>query len=168
MAWKVVFDGWPSGYYLSYLPFKFHVMSPFSRCLKELRLKRGYRQKELAHHLGYEPSYLSALERSEKGPPRRDFVNRLIQGLELDASEQQLLDAALKASRRQVSLPARASDSEYALLHRLESQLGRLHPLQIQLIELVLQIPEIRYETDQIPRTGIAVRHIATREEPRM
>lgn len=34
-------------------------MSPFSRYLKALRTRRGLRQKELAHQLGYEPSYIS-------------------------------------------------------------------------------------------------------------
>lgn len=117
-------------------------MSPFSIFLKQLRLSRGYKQKELAEHLGYEASYLSSLERSEKGPPRQDFIQRLIRGLELNDNEQMELAQALKASRRQLSLPARASEREYALLHQLEPQLGNLAPLQIQLIELVLQIPK--------------------------
>lgn len=117
-------------------------MSPFSILFKQFRLSRGYKQKELADRLGYEPSYVSALERSEKGPPRQDFIQRLIRGLELNEKEQAELARALKASRRQVSLPPRASEREYALLHQLEPQLGKLDPLQIQLIELVLQIPK--------------------------
>lgn len=116
-------------------------MSPFSRYLKELRISRGLRQKELAFKLGYEPSYISALERSEKGPPRQDFIERLIRGLDLDGDEQAALVAALKASKRQISLPTRASEREYALLHQLEPQLGKLNLLQIQLIELALQLP---------------------------
>lgn len=116
-------------------------MSPFSRFLKALRLKRGYRQKQLAWHLGYEPSYLSALERSEKGPPRRDFIDRLIKGLDLDEVEKAELEQALHASRRQLTLPVRASDEEYALVRLLEPQLGNLLPVQIELIELALRIP---------------------------
>ena len=117
-------------------------MSPFSILLRQLRLRRGYKQKELADRLGYEPSYLSALERSEKGPPRQDFIQRLIRDLNLNENEQAELTRALKASRRQVSLPARASEREYALLHQLEPHLGNLDPIQIQMIELVLQIPK--------------------------
>ena len=117
-------------------------MSPFSIFLRQLRLSRGYKQKELADRLGYEPSYLSALERSEKGPPRQDFIQRLIRDLQLNESEQAELTRALKASRRQVSLPARASEREYALLHQLEPHLGNLDPVQIQMIELVLQMPK--------------------------
>lgn len=116
-------------------------MSPFALYLRKLRLHRGYKQKELAYLLGYEPSYISALERGEKGPPKQDFINRLIRGFELTEEEQATLAQALKLSRRHISLPPRASEREYTLLHQLEPQLGHLSPLQIQLIELALHIP---------------------------
>lgn len=116
-------------------------MSPFARYLKTLRLARGLKQKELAFHLGYEPSYLSALERGEKGPPKEDFVGRLIRGLALDEEEQAQLRQAVATSRRQIWLPAQASEREYALIHQLEPQLGHLDPVQIQLIGLALSIP---------------------------
>lgn len=118
-------------------------MSPFARFLKDLRGERGYRQKELAHHLGYEPAYLSALERGDKGPPRQGFINRLIRGLSLSQEEQAALQAALKASRRQFSLPHHASDAEFEMIHRLAPQLGRLHPVQVQLIQIALSLPEV-------------------------
>ncbi|OHC72440.1 MAG: hypothetical protein A3H93_05790 [Rhodocyclales bacterium RIFCSPLOWO2_02_FULL_63_24] len=116
-------------------------MSPFARYLLVLRKSRDLRQRDLAHLLGYEQSYLSALERSEKGPPRKDFIQRLISGLKLNEDEQAGLVEALNASRRQISLPAKASEREYQLLRALEPKLGQLHPLQIQLIELVLKLP---------------------------
>jgi len=116
-------------------------VSPFSRYLKTLRIHRGIRQKDLAYQLGYEPSYLSALERSEKGPPKEDFVHRLISGLCLDDEEQAELLRTLKLSRRQISLPPQASEDEYRLIHEIEPQLGHLSPLQIQLIKLALRLP---------------------------
>ncbi|WP_184415265.1 helix-turn-helix domain-containing protein [Rhodocyclus tenuis] len=116
-------------------------MSPFAIYLRALRKQRGLRQNELARRLGYEPSYISALERSDKGPPKQDFVDRLIRILALSDEEQLALSQALRLSRRQISLPFRASEREYVLLHQLEPQLGRLTPLQIHLIELALQIP---------------------------
>lgn len=119
-------------------------MSPFAIYLRALRKQRGLRQNELAIRLGYEPSYISALERSDKGPPKQDFVERLIRGLALSAEEQAALGNALKLSRRHISLPSRASEREYALLHHLAPQLGHLNLLQIQLIELALQIPVIQ------------------------
>lgn len=116
-------------------------MSPFACYLKILRKGRGLRQKQLAELLGYEPSYLSSIERSEKGPPKEDFIRRLINGLCLDEAEQADLQKALKLSRRQVSLPPKASEEEYGLIHELEPQLGRLSPLQIHLIRLALRLP---------------------------
>lgn len=116
-------------------------MSPFSYFLKDVRSARGMRQNQLAKLLGYEPSYISALERSEKGPPKQDFIDRLIRGLELTDQEQAALAKALKLSRRHISLPSRASEREYTLLHQLEPQLGHLSSIQIQLIELALHLP---------------------------
>lgn len=117
-------------------------MSPFSRYLKDLRIRRGFRQKELAHNLGYEPSYLSALERSEKGPPKKDFIERLIRGLELTDDEITALNEALQASRRQLVLPPKASDEEYAFVKLLAPRLGHLNHLQLQLMSLALCLPE--------------------------
>ena len=117
-------------------------MSPFSLLLKEFRVSRGLKQIELAERLGYEPSYLSALERSEKGPPRQDFMRRLIRGLQLNDDEQNRLAGALRDSCRQVSLPARSSLLEYEFLKRLRPQLGSLHPLQLELLDIALRIPE--------------------------
>lgn len=95
-------------------------MSPFSILLRQLRVSRRLKQKEMANHLGYEPSYISALERGNKGPPKQDFINRFIQGLQLTEEEQATLAQALRLSRRHISLPSRASEREYALLHQLE------------------------------------------------
>lgn len=100
------------------------------------------RQKELAWRLGYEPSYLSALERSRKGPPRQDFILRLIRGLELSEEEIRQLHQAVQDSRRHVVLPVWASDDEYALIRLLERQLGRLSPAQIRMMEFALQFTE--------------------------
>lgn len=124
-------------------------MNPFAHFLKQIRGKRGYRQKELAHRLGYEPSYLSALERGEKGPPRRDFITRLIRGLSLDEEEQATLDEALKSSRRQFSIPRCASDTEFEMVHQLVPKLGNLKPLQIQLIQIALSMPQVCGDTQK-------------------
>lgn len=116
-------------------------MSPFAYFLKTVRKNRRLRQNQLAELLGYEPSYISSLERSEKGPPKEDFIRRLINGLYLDEAEQADLQKALKLSRRQIALPPKANVEEYGLIHELEPQLGQLSPLQIHLIRLALRLP---------------------------
>lgn len=116
-------------------------MSPFAIYLRALRLSRGLKQQDVARLLGYEPSYLSALERSAKGPPRQAFVARLVRVLRLSSVEQADLHEALRKSRRQVCLPWTASLEEYELMRELEPQLGRLNSAQVALIRHVLALP---------------------------
>lgn len=142
-------------------------MSPFSLLLKEFRVSRGLKQIELAERLGYEPSYLSALERSEKGPPRQDFITRLIRGLQLSDDEQNRLAGALRDSCRQVSLPARSSLLEYDFLKRLRPQLGNLHPMQLELFDIALRIPEVMGRDFPRPVPGDSG-HSAKAEVPKM
>lgn len=142
-------------------------MSPFSLLLRELRVSRGLKQIEMADLLGYEPSYLSALERSEKGPPRHDFVRRLIQGLQLNDDEQTRLTVALRDSCRQVSLPARACIREYDFLNRLRPQLGSLHPLQLELLDIALRIPDAMGQNFAKQGSGESG-HSARAEVPKM
>ncbi|WP_082149540.1 helix-turn-helix domain-containing protein [Bordetella pseudohinzii] len=116
-------------------------MSPFAIYLRALRLSRGLKQQDVARLLGYEPSYLSALERSAKGPPRQAFIARLVRVLGLSSAEQAELNEALIRSKRQVCLPWTASLEEYELIRELEPQLGRLNSAQIALIRHVLTLP---------------------------
>lgn len=141
-------------------------MSPFSLLLRQFRLSRGLKQIELAERLGFEPSYLSALERSEKGPPRQDFIRKLIRGLDLNEAEQDELARALRDSCRQVSLPAKSSSEEYAFVRRLRPQLGSLHPLQLKLLDLALQIPDAFPETRKDDPAGLC--RPSSQEAPKM
>lgn len=53
-------------------------MSPFARQLHELRLRHGIRQNELAELIGYDQTYISALEVGLKGPPTPEFVDKVV------------------------------------------------------------------------------------------
>jgi transcriptional regulator with XRE-family HTH domain len=66
-------------------------MSPFSHFLHDLRMRLEIRQAELAELVGYEQSYISALEVGLKGPPTQEFIARLIHALSLSPAEQQHL-----------------------------------------------------------------------------
>lgn len=91
--------------------------------------------------VGYEQSYVSALELGLKGPPTDEFVKKLIGVLKLSLEEQQTLTEAVAASQRKISIPTDASAEVYWLCHRLQQQLERLHPVQIELIETALSLP---------------------------
>ena len=116
------------------------AVSPFSKFLIETRKRRGLGQGQLAMLLGYEQSYLSAIERSKKRPPKQDFIERLIRGLSFNDEEKSELAKALEKSRRQVRLPCSASLEEYELLHELEPRVGHLCPAQIEIIRQVLNL----------------------------
>lgn len=77
-------------------------MSPFSHFLHELRLQHQIRQSELAELLGYEQSYISALEVGIKGPPTEEFVEKLITALDLPPTAQLELREAIAASDRKL------------------------------------------------------------------
>lgn len=115
-------------------------MSPITTLLRELRTQFGLRQAELAEQIGYEQSYLSALEIGTKGPPPPEFIERLISVLNLDENWKQKLADALDASQRKIVLSATAPEPVYRLLNELRSNLDSLRPVQIELIRIALKL----------------------------
>lgn len=116
-------------------------MSPFSQRLKSHRIERGLRQSELAELVGYEQSYVSALEMGIKGPPTEEFVGQLINALKLSSEEQEALHEAVAASQRKIIVPHEATPEIFWLCHKLRQQIDQLHPAQINLIEMALNLP---------------------------
>ncbi|HBD37908.1 MAG TPA: hypothetical protein DC084_30440 [Cupriavidus sp.] len=117
-------------------------MSPFSFLLNKLRLENGLRQADLAERMGYEQTYLSALEVGAKGPPTRQFVERLIYVLDLDKSMATQLFEAWDDSQRQIEIPPYASRDTYLTLNLLRRKIDQLHPAQLEVIRLALQLPD--------------------------
>lgn len=117
-------------------------MSPFSSTFRELRIFCGLRQAEFATRLGYEQSYISAIEVGTKGPPTIDFVARLITCLELDEDWQKRLLDALEVSQRKIILPSEAPEDVYKMFNELRRQLNDLHPAQVELMQIALRLPE--------------------------
>lgn len=79
-------------------------MSPFAHFLHDLRMRRNVRQADLAELMGYEQSYISALEIGLKGPPTPEFLSRLVAALSLSPDEQAQLQLAADASQRKLVL----------------------------------------------------------------
>jgi transcriptional regulator with XRE-family HTH domain len=124
-------------------------MSPFAYILRDLRIHRKLLQKDAAEMLGYEQSYISALENGSKGPPKQEFINKLIVKFGLDKHEQEQLRVALQKSKRKLIVPLAADIAEYELCHQLDAQLGRLLPKQIELIKFALSLRELCYDSKQ-------------------
>lgn len=51
-------------------------------------MRHGMRQGDLAEAMGYEQTYISALEIGSKGPPTDEFIERAIKALQLGDAEQ--------------------------------------------------------------------------------
>ncbi|NHZ82266.1 helix-turn-helix domain-containing protein [Massilia sp. CCM 8695] len=117
-------------------------MSPFSAAFRELRIFCGLRQSEFAARLGYEQSYISAIELGTKGPPTDAFIERLVERLELDEAWRGRLCSALEESQRKIVLPSEATESVYKMFNELRRQLGTLHPAQVELMQMALKLPE--------------------------
>ena len=115
-------------------------MSPFSHMLYEIRMRHDMRQSELAELMGFDQSYISALESGLKGPPAQDFVNRLCDALKLSEEEQRDVHEAADASERKLVLPADASRDAFLLCKDLREQISDLHPAEIRLIRDVLRL----------------------------
>jgi transcriptional regulator with XRE-family HTH domain len=115
-------------------------MSPFSHFLHELRLRHQIRQSELAELLGYEQSYISALEVGIKGPPTEEFIKKLITALALPHSEQVELHEIIAASDRKLALSVDSPQPLYWMLKGLREQLDNLHPVQVKLIQDALAL----------------------------
>jgi len=124
-------------------------MSPFAYILRDLRVHRKLLQKDAAEILGYEQSYISALENGSKGPPKQEFINKLIVKFGLDKDEEAKLRVALKKSKRKLVVPLSADVAEYELCHQLDTQLGQLLPKQIELIKFALNLRELCYDSKQ-------------------
>lgn len=115
-------------------------MSPFSRYLHQLRMQHGIRQAKLAELMGYEQSYISALEVGSKGPPTEEFIKRLINSLGLPPNVQEELRLASDASHRKLIIPADVPEETYWLMHDFREHIGELRPVQIRLIREILGI----------------------------
>jgi transcriptional regulator with XRE-family HTH domain len=99
------------------------------------------RQADFAAKLGYEQSYISAIELG-KGPPGGDFIDRLIERLQLSDMWEARLRAALDESQRKIVLPVGASEDVYKLFNALRRQVDTLRPVQLELIQIALRLPD--------------------------
>jgi len=115
-------------------------MSPFSILFRHTRDKSGLRQKDLAELLGYEQSYVSAVEIGTKGPPTPEFVQKLISVLALNEVEARQLWEAMDASQRKIQIPSDAPEDIFLLGHELRKQIDHLHPSQVEAMLAILRL----------------------------
>lgn len=107
------------------------------------------RQGELAKLLGYHQGYVSALEVGLKGPPPEQFIEKLIDVLQLAADEQEELRLAVAASDRKVVIDAEAPTDVFWMLAALRDRMPHLHPAQVKMIREIVELPDQLAKRDQ-------------------
>lgn len=122
-------------------------MSPFSESMHSLRVRHGLRQVELSKLIGYEQSYISALEVGLKTPPTDEFVERFATAMQLTENEQKALRAAAQASERKLVIAPDAPADIFWLLSDLRQEISRLTPAQVRMIREILALRGTLHET---------------------
>jgi len=102
----------------------------------------GICQTVLADMLGYEQTYISALEVGKKGPPTQEFVDKLITALNLSGEERDRIFEAYEASCRKLVIDNDMPQDVYWLLRDLKKHLHGLAKTQIKLIRQILVLNE--------------------------
>lgn len=132
--------------------------SPFSIFFRDFRYRQGWSQQEVADQLGFEQAYISAIELGKKSPSA-GFVKKMVGGLCLSDRDQQMLDVAVKKSKRKYVLPNEIPTETYYLCSELWEKIDKLHPAQIRAIRDLIRIDEEMAEQPRYP-----VRRIYQRE----
>jgi predicted transcriptional regulator len=117
-------------------------MSPFASTLHTLRMQHGICQTELAELLGYEQTYISALEVGKKGPPTQEFVEKLILALNISGEERERLLEAVDASSRKLVIDNDMPQDVYWLLRDFKRHLHDLSLVQIQLLRQIIVLKD--------------------------
>lgn len=117
-------------------------MSPFASLLHEIRMKHRISQSELADIIGYEQTYISALEVGKKGPPTPEFIDRLILALEMSPAESQQLRDAADASQRKLVISPDMPQDVYLMIRSLRKWLPDISGDQIKLITDILELTD--------------------------
>lgn len=115
-------------------------MTPFSITLKDIRNFRELKQKECADILGWEPSYLSALETGNRPPPKTKGLNCIVKRLSLTDLEAKELYLAADQSREVLRVPKKIGLKQRETLLRFTECLPILTNQQIEIISLTLNI----------------------------
>lgn len=110
----------------------------FSVMLKSIRTSQGYKQFEYAKILGCEPSYLSALERGKKDPPKPDKLEKLIQRMNLSAEQAQNLRNAAEYRINNIKIPRESNEIVREMLVQLNKKISSITNYQAKLISHVL------------------------------
>lgn len=115
--------------------------SPVSIFLRDFRLRVGMTQLDLAHDMGYEQAYVSALELGIRSPSQ-EFLAVLVTKLEMNEQDRNELEVAIADSRRRFVLTPEASTKTFRFCNALWERLDRLHPAVVDAMHNMLIVAD--------------------------
>lgn len=102
-------------------------MTPFGLKIRELRLKKGVTQRELAKALGVSPAYLSALENGKRGRPSWPLVQGIITYFGAIWDDAEEIETLARLSHPKVTIDtSRLSPKATEVANRLSETIQRL------------------------------------------
>lgn len=116
------------------------MSSPFSIYFRNLRMRLGMRQSELARKLGCEQSYISAIELGNKAPSQ-ELLEKLTTLYLTDRDYEEMMTAARESNRRFI-LPTEVPPDTYHLCNELWAKIGDLYPAQITAIRELIKLDD--------------------------
>lgn len=115
-------------------------MTPFGHALRELRMRKGVRQSDMAAAIGVSAAYLSALEHGHRGKPSFDFLQRVAGYFNIIWDEAENLFMLAEVSDPRVVIDTRDLPAEYtAFANRLAKEIRTLSPDMIEHLAKVLE-----------------------------
>lgn len=130
------------------------MASPISIFLRELRLRAGLTQLQLAHQLGYEQGYVSSIELGLKSPSV-EFLGRLVPAMKVSEKDQERMAVAVKQSNRHFTLSPEVSTQTFLFCAALWEKIERLHPTLLATLHEMLKIDDLMADRPRIQPTRI-------------
>ena len=140
------------------------IGTPRVSLLRDLRLRAGLSQEELAERAGISARSISDIERGDQVRPFPATVRRLAEGLDLDPQEQAqftecLLDRSLPAPQRRSRPSLELTQQAVGLPHPLTTLIGRKREIAAILGLLAAGLPRLLVLTGPggVGKTRLAV-----------
>ncbi|WP_269933180.1 helix-turn-helix domain-containing protein [Aminobacter sp. HY435] len=115
-------------------------MTPFGERIRELRLERGVRQKDMAASIGVSAAYLSALEHGHRGVPSWPMIQKIIGYFNVIWDDAEELQKLAEGSHPRVVVDTSGlSPAATELANTLAAAIGELEEAELVVLNLQLR-----------------------------
>jgi transcriptional regulator with XRE-family HTH domain len=125
------------------------MSSRFGSLIAQARLRKRIPQKLVALAAGIDPSYLAAVERGRRPPPKSELVNKVLAALQLSAADRVTFIEAAALDRLMPAIQALEQDVRGAgTLERLCSALPYLTEAQLEALGALIDAISTRRDKE--------------------